>query len=121
MSLQRLNLLPWDSDDTVYWFHRAEGTFQLCKNSAGTATTNSLKDKLSLAGTAIPTSVMKKYKAHVMKDDWEGFKEAVCSAMAKTDIQLFNEILKAKVQHSCPQRLRPSTKIQAGHALSHLY
>ena len=110
-----INLPQWDAEDPTYWFVRAEGNFELLKGADGTTLPLSDKEKLTLVGNAIPAMVMKRYKADVVASDYEAFRSAICGAMTKTDAQLFEEIVTAKVKPGqLPSSFLQSQKVRLG-------
>ena len=57
-NLTKINLPPWDPQDPVYWFTRAEGDFELLKGNNGVALPLTDKKKLTLVGNAIPADII---------------------------------------------------------------
>ena len=94
----RIELPEWDPEDPTYWFSRAEGNFELLKKADGSQLTLTNREKLTLVGNTIPAEVMKRYKADVIDNDYEAFKNTVCGAASRTDAQLFGEVVTAKIK-----------------------
>ena len=102
----KINLPQWDAEDPAYWFVRAEGNFELLKGADGVALQLSDKEKLTLVGNAIPAEVMKRYKADVIANSYDTFKNAICGATTKTEALLFEDIVSAKIKPGQRQRGR---------------
>ena len=94
----KINLPEWDPEDPTYWFSRAEGNFELLKKADGSQLTLTSREKLTLVGNAIPAKVMKRYKADVIDNNYEAFKNTVCGATNRTDAQLFGEVVTTKIK-----------------------